>query len=196
MPSEMDEAVLASNAKMAQIVQVSPENIRPVRDGIVRVYAAAFGEPPYNEGEAEAEHAMQSLVSHSRRGGFRLFVAKDEAGQVIGFSYGYQGRPGQWWHDFVSRLLSAEARAQWLGNCFQFVELAVLPSFQGQGIGGRLHDALLAGVPYHTAVLSTYSGQNRAMGLYQKRGWKRLVDDLAFPGSTIPMVVLGLALEK
>ncbi|MGE5139638.1 MAG: GNAT family N-acetyltransferase, partial [Rudaea sp.] len=98
--------------------------------------------------------------------------------------------------DFVSRLLSPEARAQWLGNCFEFVELAVLPSQQGQGIGGQLHDALLEGVPYRTAVLSTYSGENRAMQLYIKRGWKRLVDELTFPGSTLPMVVLGLALEK
>ncbi len=139
---------------------------------------------------------MQSLVSHSRRGGFRLFVARDEAGQLVGFSYGYQGRPGQWWHDFVSRLLSPEGQAEWLGNCFQFVELAVLPAYQGQDIGGRLHDALLAGVPYRTAVLSTYAGENRAMRLYQKRGWKRLANDLTLPGSTVPMVVLGLALEK
>ncbi len=181
---------------MAQIAEISPEEIRTVRDGIVRVYAAAFGEPPYNEGDAEAEHAMQSLVSHSRRSGFRLFVARDEAGQVVGFSYGYQARPGQWWHDFVSRLLSPEARAQWFVNCFEFVELAVLPSHQGQGIGGQLHDALLKGAPYRTAVLSTYSGENRAMKLYLKRGWKRLVDELTFPGSTLPMVVLGLALEK
>ncbi len=180
---------------MTDIIQIEAKDLLTVRDDIARVYREAFAEPPYNEGEAEAEHAASSLIQHARRNGFRLFVAKADTGQIIGFSYGYRGQPGQWWHDFVSKLLTPEARAKWLGDCFEFVELAVLPSFQGKGIGGELHDALISGLPYRTAVLSTYSGENRARHLYDKRGWTTLVDDLTFPGSNVPMVVFGLDLK-
>ncbi len=150
---------------MTDIIRIDPQQLHTVRDDIVRVYREAFAEPPYNEGESEAESAASSLRQHARRDGFRLFVARSDSGEVVGFCYGYHGQPGQWWHDFVSKLLTPEARAQWLSDCFEFVELAVHPAFQGQGIGGRLHDALLAGVPYRTAVLSTYSGENRARQL-------------------------------
>ncbi|MGB8644142.1 MAG: GNAT family N-acetyltransferase [Anaerolineae bacterium] len=180
---------------MTLIVQVEPHEIAAIRDDIMRVYHAAFAAPPYNEGEAEADRAAQSLVQHARRDGFRLLVAREDSGQIVGFSYGYRGQPGQWWHDLVSKLLSHEARARWLGDCFEFVELAVLPTFQGRGIGGRLHDAILAGLPYRTAVLSTYSGEDRAHQLYRNRGWQTLVAELIFPGSPIPMIVYGLELQ-
>ncbi len=176
---------------MTRIVEIQPREIGNIKDDVTRVYREAFAEPPYDEGEAEAERAAQNLTQHSRRDGFRLLVAREESGEIVGFSYGYRGQPGQWWHDLVSRLLTPQAREHWLSNCFEFVELAVLPPFQGRGIGGELHDALLAGLPYRTAVLSTYSGENRARHLYQNRDWQTLVADLTFPGSNIPMVVYG-----
>lgn len=180
---------------MTEIIKIEPKDLLTVRNDIARVYREAFAEPPYNEGEAQAENAASSLAQHSRREGFRLLVARDETGQVVGFSYGYKSQPGQWWHDYVSRLLTPEERTNWLSNCFEFVEVAVLPSVQGQGIGGKLHDALLAGLPYETAVLSTYSGENRARNLYRRRGWATLVPDLTFPGSDLPMVVFGLQIK-
>ncbi len=180
---------------MTEIVELKAKEIPAIREDLARVYREAFAEPPYNEGEAEADQAMQSLLSqHARRDGFRLFVAR-EGSQIVGFSYGYRGQPGQWWHDLVSKKLSPQDRQKWLSNCFEFVELAVLPSFQDREIGGKLHDALLAGLPYRTAVLSTYSGENRARHLFHNRGWKTLVEDLTLPGSHVPMVVFGLELK-
>ncbi len=180
---------------MIQITQTDARDIASLRDQLQRVYLEAFAGPPYQEGEAEAESAIQALlVQHSRRPGFRLFVAREDGGPIVGFSYGYHGQPGQWWHDFVSRLLSPDVREHWLTNCFQFVELAVLPSAQGRGIGGKLHDALLADLTYRTAVLSTFSGENQAMHLYKSRGWTSLVPELHFPGSRVPLTVLGLEL--
>lgn len=57
----------------------------------------------------------------------------------------------------------------------EFVELAVLPSHQGRGIGGQLHDTLLAGLPHQRALLATADdATTAAVHLYTKRGWQRL----------------------
>ena len=63
-------------------------------------------------------------------------------------------------------------------NLFEFVELAVRPDSQRRGIGGGLHDALLAGLPHHRALLSTWREERPARRLYLKRGWQVLQEEL------------------
>jgi GNAT superfamily N-acetyltransferase len=82
----------------------------------------------------------------------------------------------------------------WLMDCFAFAELAVIPSAQGRGIGGQLHDTLLGGLPHRTAVLSAFQGETPAMRFYRWRGWVTLLRNFAPPGSVHPYVVMGLQL--
>lgn len=111
---------------------------------IVTLYREAFTPPPYNEPEVEIMDFAQSLLTQLDREGYRFVAAIDDAsGQLAGFAYGYAIRAARWWCDAVRPALSAELAAAWLENSYQFVELAVAPHFQGQGIGGRLHDDFL-----------------------------------------------------
>lgn len=178
--------------------------ILDLRPALLEIYRAAFTGPPYHESEATVRQFARALEVHVHRPGLKFLVAlvggeaADEAvtdrppEDVAGFAYGYTSRPGQWWYDTVSSRLDRAVKAAWMDDPFEVVELAVRPAFQGQGVGGRLHDALLRGLPHRTAVLSTIASETAAMHLYRKRGWVILIEDFTFPGSDLPYAIMGL----
>lgn len=164
-------------------------------------YRAAFAAPPYGEGAAELTRFAQTLPRHVDRDGFRLVVAREATTrQIVGFAYGYTGRPGQWWYDTVAAALGDARAREWMSDCFEFVEMALLPVMQGYGIGGRLHDALLDGQRQRTAILSTYRADTNAMMLYRKRGWEPLLEDFVYPSDSPtedkPFVIMGKRLAR
>jgi ribosomal protein S18 acetylase RimI-like enzyme len=157
-----------------EIARLGPEDLGAVAADIVDVYREAFGSAPYFEGEpGVARFASEALPRHAGRDDFRLVIAR-EAGAVAGFGYGYTGARGQWWHDWVVGQLDRATVAEWAREPFEVVELAVRPAAQGRGTGGRLHDALLAGLRHRTALLSTWDLDSRAVRLYRGRGWMTL----------------------
>jgi ribosomal protein S18 acetylase RimI-like enzyme len=131
------------------------------------------------------------LERHAARDGFTFLAARDN-GTIEGFTYGYRGSSGEWWHDLVAKSMSDEQRARWLvPRHFEYVELHVRPERQGRGLGGRLHDELLARQPDSpTAVLSTQVDNERALRLYHGRGWEVVVPELDF-GSGRLFSILG-----
>ncbi|MBI2761536.1 MAG: GNAT family N-acetyltransferase [Chloroflexi bacterium] len=178
------------------IVCLSLEDIPHVRDTIVRIYGEAFSAAPYNRNDLHIDQFGWTLDQHARRAGFRLFVAREEAdGAIVGFVYGHTGKRGQWWHDTVTGGMSRAMADRWLSDYMEFVELAVLPSEQGRGIGGLLHDAVLEGIPYRTAALSTIDVETNALHLYYKRGWVDLLRDFRFPGVADPYRIMGKELH-
>ena len=105
--------------------------------------------------EASRDRLTEILPRHTSREGFR-FIGAFEDERLLGFVYGYRGAAGQWWHDRVASALGAVEAARWLGaRHFEFTELHVRAARRRQGIGGTLHDAVLAGLDAPTAVLST-----------------------------------------
>ena len=174
---------------------ITQDEVETVRTGILDVFAVAFDGPPYHEGPADTARFNESLTRHAGRTGFRCYVAEEGAGgRIAGFAYGYASLPGGWWYDIVAAALDPLVVDKWMCDAFEFVELAVHPDAQGQGIGGRLHDALLASLPYWTALLSTYQGETAARQLYRRRGWVPLLERFYFPGGAVPIVILGLEL--
>lgn len=175
---------------------LAPSEIAAVRDELVAVYRAAFAPPLYETSEEDAARfAGEILPRHAGREGFRCCVAREaRGGPVVGFAYGYTSVPGQWWHDLVARALGPDLAARWPDGAFEFVELAVTPVVQGRGLGGRLHDALLAGLPHRTAVLSTRDAETPAVRLYRGRGWTPLLTGYRFPGGD-HWLVLGRVLS-
>ena len=151
------------------------------------VYRRAFAGAPHFETDADAERFVESLRRHSQREGFRCYVARD-AERVVGFGYGYTSRPGQWWHDLIAG--SDQGDMGWLDGAFELVTLAVDPSVQGQGIGGRLHDVLLNGLPHHAAALSVRSAEAPALHLYSGRGWKKIIAPFYYPGGNEPFIIM------
>ncbi|HSJ53720.1 MAG TPA: GNAT family N-acetyltransferase [Anaerolineae bacterium] len=169
------------------------QEVAQARDRIVAVYRDAFGMPPYAKGKDEVEAFARFLPEHVGREGFSLVVAEEEgSGDVLGFAYGHENAPGQGWHEVVARLAPPQLVSEWLIGSFRLAEMAVVTRAQGRGLGGRLHDRLLAGLPYRRAVLSTMAADTNAYRLYRKRGWQVLLDDLLVPGLPRPYRVLGL----
>ncbi len=175
------------------IAFLTPRQVEAHQPQIRQVYYEAFAGPPYNRKEYVADSFASSLVRHLTWPGFRFAAAMDEAArEVVGFAYGHTTMPGQWWHDLVALTLGRQRSAYWLSDCFELVEFAVTPAFQGQRLGSALHDWLLAGLPHRAAVLSTMQTETVALQLYRRRGWQELLKEYYFPGGSQPFLIMGL----
>jgi ribosomal protein S18 acetylase RimI-like enzyme len=140
--------------------------------------------------DASRARIDEILPRHIARDGFR-FLAAFADGRLAGFVYGYRGAEGQWWHDRVAAALGRRGSERWLPpGHLEFTELHVRPEFRRRGIGGRLHDALLAGIDAPIAVLSTQTDNEPAIALYAGRGWQVIVPYLDF-GSGRPFLIMG-----
>jgi ribosomal protein S18 acetylase RimI-like enzyme len=141
-------------------------------------------------GALSDEWARERLPAHAGRDDFVFLVAR-EAGELVGFGYGYTGAYGQWWTDRVARSLAAEQRAEWLDPPhFEVVELHVRPSRQRAGVGSRLLAQLLSRQPHDRALLSTQRGSRKARAFYAKNGWTELAE-VDFGTGYPPYLVLG-----
>jgi ribosomal protein S18 acetylase RimI-like enzyme len=161
---------------------------------LTSVYAAAMH--PETEQLAGRRSIMEQ---HSRYGGFRaLAVRADRPGQIVGFSYGFRGADGQWWHDTVAAALTAKAgkrmSAAWLADSLEIAEVHVLPDFQHRGIGKSLVLGLAGGRRERTAVLSTPDTESTARRLYRGLGFEDLLTGYRFPGAPVTYAVMGAAL--
>jgi ribosomal protein S18 acetylase RimI-like enzyme len=165
--------------------------VGPRRQEILDVHSLAHGRSA--ESARQQMFADDTLPRHAAREGFRFLAALESDGSLGGFAYGYTGASGQWWHDQVARAMDAATFREWLQPLhFEFCELAVRPDLQGIGLGGALHDALLADRPEPRALLSTARDDNDAViAFYERRGWRIVVPDLVFQGAFEPFCVMG-----
>lgn len=158
------------------------------------LYHAVFSEPPYaGIGRQGVEARLWGQTAYPQFAGQAAF---DEAGTLLGFAYGWHAVPGQWWYDQVQALLPEAEAARWLEDCFEFAELAVVRAARGQGIGGALHDALLAGQPQRTAILSVNPQAAPAYRLYLGRGWETVVEPTFFREGNPAVRIMGLDLSR
>jgi ribosomal protein S18 acetylase RimI-like enzyme len=180
------------------LAELRPPEFRSVIGRLVAVYAAAMMPTPRMLSGRES-----ILERHAASPGFRALAAlapsrKGLTGQVLaGFTYGFHGQPGQWWHDTVAGALATTyppSATTWLADSFEVAELHVLPDYQGAGIGRRLLLSLTSGRPEHTAVLSTQDADSRARRLYRSVGFTDLLTGFRFSGGEPPYAVMGAPL--
>ena len=157
-------------------------------DDVLDVYADAM---QVSWGAARSRRAV--LAAHLDREGLRAVAALD-GDRLIGIAYGYQGAPGQWWHDHVRAAMGPRLAQEWLRDAFEVCELHVRPAYQQQGIGRDVLVRLLSQTRALTAVLTTPDQSTRARTFYRDGGWVDLVRDLRFPGDPRSFAVLGLEL--
>lgn len=179
-----------------RIYPIYAAEVLAIIEHFAAVYRGAFAGEPYNRQETEVAEFTRSLPMHTQRDGFicygaTLDGAAGAGAPLIGFAYGYRSQPGQWWFDNVARALGQHETAAWLSDAFQLAEIAVLPAHQGQGIGKALHDALLNGLSYDRAVLSTLDAQTLARAMYRARGWQDLLEGFYFPGVPRRYAIMG-----
>ena len=162
---------------------------------VVEIWADAHG-----LGRASAtrrEFGGERVPRHSGREGFRFLGAFERGGRLVGFVYGYTGAPRQWWYDKVAAAFDETARADWLERPhFELTELAVEPAYQDFGIGSRLHDAVLEGLPHERALLSALADNDRVIRFYEHRGWRVLLPELRFEQGRPLFAILGKELRQ
>lgn len=151
---------------------------RALREALALVYLGAYGDPALPESRLDAENFVRSTLDrHARRAGFRLVVAETD-GIVTGYGYGFTGRRGQFWSDWLSGAAPEEIVREWVGDHFELVDLVVHPDHRGQGLSGLLHDHLVDGLPQEKALLATVPDRGPADRLYTGRGWQVLVPEI------------------
>ena len=179
--------------------ELGPAEFRAAIRELVAVYAAAMNPPERTLSGRES--IMERHAASPRFRGLTAFVD----GRLAGFSYGFHGENGQWWHDMVAAALATRSRGaspaqpaatprEWLDDSFEVAELHVMPDRQGQGIGRSLLLSLTSGRTERTAVLSTADAPTRARRLYRGVGFTDLLTDFRFSGIEPPYAVMGAAL--
>jgi GNAT superfamily N-acetyltransferase len=182
--------------------ELRPREFRAAIRALVGVYAAAMNPPDRTLSGREA-----IMDRHAASPGFRGLTARVD-GRLAGFTYGFHGESGQWWHDMVAAALATrsvpgvcggeyagdDAPCAWLDDSFEVAELHVLPPWQGKGIGRSLLLSLASERPERTAVLSTADAPTRARRLYRGLGFTDLLTDFRFSGSEPPYAVMGAPL--
>jgi ribosomal protein S18 acetylase RimI-like enzyme len=178
--------------------ELGPRDFRAAIRALVGVYAAAMNPPDRTLSGREA-----IMDRHAASPGFRGLTAHID-GRLAGFTYGFHGENGQWWHDMVAAALATRSGAGtaagdnspgvWLDDSFEIAELHVLPPWQGKGVGRSLLLSLTSGRPERTALLSTADAPTRARRLYRGVGFTDLLTDFRFSGSEPPYAVMGALL--
>ena len=182
--------------------ELGPREFRAVIRSLVGVYAAAMNPPDRTLSGRQA-----IMDRHAASPGFRGLSAHVD-GRLAGFTYGFHGESGQWWHDMVAAALATrsgagisaaeyvgdDTPAAWLDDSFEVAELHVMPPWQGKGIGRSLLLSLASGRPERTAVLSTADAPTPARRLYRGVGFTDLLTDFRFSGSEPPYAVMGATL--
>jgi GNAT superfamily N-acetyltransferase len=169
--------------------RVEPADAETFAEMIVvsaQIYGEAMRRPP----ELVVQR-REIMAAHVHRAGFVAALARDCNGSVVGFGYGYHGRPGDWWHDVVARALGRHQAREWLSDSFELAELHVHPGHQGHGVGRRLLDSVLHRAVGTTAVLSTHDRDSPAHRLYLSVGFVDLLTGFVFPGSSEVYAVMG-----
>jgi ribosomal protein S18 acetylase RimI-like enzyme len=175
-----------------QVVVWGPDDLTQRLDDVIMVYGQAMGYSP-----ELLQSRRNYMGSHVHRRDFRAVASLDDAGRLLGFGYGYLSEPGQWWHDQVRGAMRRDARASWLTDCFEVVELHVLPTAQGQGLGAAQLRLLLGLAAAKTTLLSTPEAdetRSRAWRLYRRFGFVDVIRHFVFPGDSRPFAILGRTL--
>jgi GNAT superfamily N-acetyltransferase len=173
------------------IQEVPREDVLVLREGLVDIYRLAFTPPPYAKTDKEVGGFKRWLPEHAARSGFRMRLAVDKrTDQPVGFAYGFDHADDIYFLDAVSDRLVIGEPEGWLDDYFRLVEFAVLPEWQGKGIGQRLHDALMSGLPHPTALLATLAQDTPAYRLYLNRGWQVVQPQISFPPAARPYRIM------
>jgi GNAT superfamily N-acetyltransferase len=160
---------------------------------VLPVYAEVYAEAPYLEGPAEVEDFARSWPARVAAPGFRLVLASDE-GHVVGFAFGHGLRPDTGWWSGALEPLEVDT-AEWPGRTFAVIELAVLAGRRRQGLGRRLHSALLAGVEAERVTLAVRPEPEtaHARAMYERWAYRRVGQVRPGPGLPVyDVMVAGL----
>jgi GNAT superfamily N-acetyltransferase len=132
---------------------------------IQQVYAMAF---PSNDLD---DHRWRT-TRQAGRAGFEAVIAQD-GDVLVGFAYGLPLDERTSWWDGLQPPPETGFTAETGARTFAVIDLAVLPSHRGHGLGRRLLADLLAARPEERATLATDPGEKEVQAMYERWGWRK-----------------------
>jgi ribosomal protein S18 acetylase RimI-like enzyme len=138
---------------------------------VVRVRQEVYSDTAYNRPSSGIDFATAVLPAHLARKEFSFAAARDETGTLVGYCYGYVGDHGQFWTDYVAERIHPSLEKAWLGDHFEIVELAIVRSARGIGVGRDLLTTLLDAHGDDRRALLTLAKTSSALGLYESLGF-------------------------
>ncbi|MDC0773900.1 GNAT family N-acetyltransferase [Streptomyces sp. HD] len=148
-----------------------PGQVPPLTDVVADIWADAHPELVDNPGAQAMGLSVPALqrqiTGHLKHAGFVLVIAY-AGGSAVGFGYAFPCDATYWFGPLADQVPEAARTERLMGLC----ELAVRPPWQSQGIGTRLHTALLQAInPRWSSLLALPSNQ-RGHDLYTRLGYE------------------------
>jgi len=164
------------------VLRIEPLDLLATAADSGAVQAAALGPLPRDR--------FAVLARHAGYPGFAAYGAYDDE-RLVGYCYGTDCQPGQWWFDQIRAGLCSAGHQLWTLGAHAVTELHVLPAYQGLGYGFALLRRLLAATALPVALLSTYDAPSPARTLYRRCGFVELVVDFRFGLTAQPFALMG-----
>lgn len=147
-----------------------PGEVPPLLDTIADIWADAHPElvdtPGASTDGLSAAALRRQILGHLKHEGFTL-VAAYKSGSMVGFGYAFPCTPAYWYGDLLPQIPAHVRAGRLMGLC----ELAVTPARQSQGIGSRLHAALLKAINPEWSSLLVRPDNTGGRGLYDRLGY-------------------------
>lgn len=134
----------------------------------------------------------EQLKKHIEYEGFLCKVIRDN-GRIIGFAYSYSSMPEQYYHNLLKNHLDKDIYRDHFIDCFEFVELALLPEYRGSGFGSLLVQKMIEGINHSNITLTTQYNNSVARNLYSHFCFDTINDD--FTPSDEKYVIMSKTLK-
>jgi ribosomal protein S18 acetylase RimI-like enzyme len=164
-------------------VSLGPLDLARRLDEALAVYEAAF--------QRHAPERRTAFERHAAKAGYCGAAGFGAGGAMVAIAYGYLAHAGDWWSDTVRPHLADAGRLAAMVDAFAIAEVAVMPAYQGRGMGGRVLDELLRRVEAPRVLLGVYTDNAVARHVYEKRGFVVLTAPFRFFAADRPYVVMG-----
>ncbi|MFE0421154.1 GNAT family N-acetyltransferase [Streptomyces sp. NPDC058953] len=161
-----------------------------------RVYAEAFGEPPYEKTADEVAANTRRFRSQVRKATFRAALARTYGGEPVGIAYGYPLSPATGWWDRLTTPVTPELRHEDGRRTFGLIELAVRAPWRRLGVAGRLHETVLRDAQEERVLLNARPDAAPAQAAYRSWGYRKIGETRPWDGAVLHDVLLLAPAER
>ena len=162
-----------------RLTRLDGAGVRERFEEIQAVYVVAF------PGHDLADHRARTMRQASSSG-FEAVIACTAEGRLVGFVYGLPLSPASTWWEGLEPAAPEEFTRESGTRTVAVIDLAVLPSHRGRGLGRRLLEEFLSGRREERATLATDPEQQSVQEMYERWGWRKVGRVPGAPGETLP----------